>query len=122
MPNIIPFKGLRYNLGTKDISSVVSPPYDVISTEEKFDLESKSKYNAIHVELPGQNNEDYLRASELFLSWISEGKIIQDKNPCLYLSKHEFSINNKIGFTLSPKISDKKLLIFGPDNEFGGFT
>ena len=39
MPNIIPFKGLRYNLGTKDISSVVSPPYDVISTEEKFDLD-----------------------------------------------------------------------------------
>ena len=83
MPNIIPFKGLRYNLGTKDITSVVSPPYDVISTEEKYDLESKSKYNAIHVELPGQNDEDYLRASELFLSWISEGKIIQDKNPCL---------------------------------------
>ena len=96
MPNIIPFKGLRYNLNTKDITSVVSPPYDVISSDEKKDLESKSKYNAVHVELPGQNNEDYLHASELFVSWIREGVIIQDKTPSIYLAKHEFSINNKI--------------------------
>ena len=96
MPNIIPFKGLRYNLNTKDITSVVSPPYDVISSDEKKDLENKSKYNAVHVELPGQNNEDYFRASELFASWIREGVIIQDKTPSIYLAKHEFSINNKI--------------------------
>ena len=96
MPNIIPFKGLRYNLNTKDITSVVSPPYDVISSDEKKDLENKSKYNAVHVELPGQNNEDYLRASELFASWIREEVIIQDKIPSIYLAKHEFSINNKI--------------------------
>ena len=98
MPNIIPFKGLRYNLNTKDITSVVSPPYDVISSDEKKDLENKSEYNAVHVELPGLNNEDYLRASELFLSWIKEGIIIQDEIPSLYLAKHEFSINNKIIF------------------------
>lgn len=98
MPNIIPFKGLRYNLNTKDITSVVSPPYDVISSDEKKDLESKSKYNAVHVELPGQNNEDYLRASELFVSWIREGVIIQDEIPSIYLAKHEFSLNNKIIF------------------------
>ena len=98
MPNIIPFKGLRYNLNTKDITSVVSPPYDVISSDEKKDLENKSKYNAVHVELPGQNNEDYLRASELFASWIREEVIIQDEIPSIYLAKHEFSLNNKIIF------------------------
>ena len=46
MPNIIPFKGLRYNLNTKDITSVVSPPYDVISSDEKKAREKKSKYYA----------------------------------------------------------------------------
>ena len=38
MAEILPFKGLRYNPEKiKDISKVITPPYDVISEKERDD-------------------------------------------------------------------------------------
>ena len=96
MPNILPFKGLRYNLEEKDLTLLVCPPYDVITPEEKYQLENRSDYNAVRLELPGVEEDDYTRANDLFLGWINKGVISQDQKPCLYLTKHEFPVSNKI--------------------------
>ena len=46
MPRIVPFEGLRYNLGKAgDPGKLVAPPYDVI-TEQRRQADSRSGFAA----------------------------------------------------------------------------
>ena len=53
MVDIRPFKGYSYAPSSvSDLSSVVAPPYDVISDQERSGFASKSPFNFIHITLP----------------------------------------------------------------------
>ena len=53
MPDLRPFRGLRYAApAVTDYSAVICPPYDVISTAERAVLAARHPANAVHVELP----------------------------------------------------------------------
>ena len=62
MPDIIPFRGLRYDLGhVGSLSDVICPPYDVIGPEFQDQLYKKHPANFVRLELnreePGDNDE-----------------------------------------------------------------
>ncbi|MBE0480883.1 MAG: DUF1015 domain-containing protein [Dehalococcoidia bacterium] len=97
MCDIRPFCGLRYNLQrVEDPSSVICPPYDVISPEQRSLYHRASPYNIIRLESgedePGDNsgNNKYTRASSTLSSWISEGVLVRDKKPAFYVIEHRF--------------------------------
>ncbi|MGH7889776.1 MAG: DUF1015 family protein, partial [Thermodesulfobacteriota bacterium] len=96
------FHGVRYNPDKiEDFSSVVAPPYDVISPEEQNMLHEKSPLNVIRLILTkGETDEKYIQASETFRKWIGEGVLIQDSEPSIYPYYQEFKENGK---TLSRK-------------------
>ncbi len=53
MVDIIPFKGLVYDLDSiKEISKVLAPPYDIISETERLGLKESSRYNIVNLTLP----------------------------------------------------------------------
>ena len=79
MAEILPFKGLRYNPEKiKDISKVITPPYDVISEKERDDYYQLHPENIIRLilskDLPGddQSNNKYTRSAEFFDTWKKE--------------------------------------------------
>ncbi len=50
MPKIFPFQGWRYNPGqVSDFSSVIAPPYDVITPEIQNRLYARSQYNFVRL-------------------------------------------------------------------------
>ena len=52
MVRVAPFRGLFYNhKRIRDLSKVISPPYDVISKEEQEKLYRKSPYNFVGLDL-----------------------------------------------------------------------
>jgi len=93
MAEIIPFKGLLYNLGkVRDINKVIAPPWDVIDNEYEKYLHSLSPYNIIN--LIGKNNNPE-EVADLFYKWIEEKILIEDEGENFYFMRHIFSYRNR---------------------------
>jgi uncharacterized protein (DUF1015 family) len=87
------FRGLTFDsakVGPQD--NVITPPYDVISPEEREQLAALSPYNLVHVNLPqdrpGQSR--YEVAGALLDQWASAGILVQDREPAFYLLRQHF--------------------------------
>lgn len=92
MIRIAPFRGLFYNQKkVRDLSKVVTPPYDVISVEEQEKLQRKSPYNFVRLDL-SQEPESYETVAQLFRTWQSEGIFEQDESRAIYFLTHRFSL------------------------------
>lgn len=84
MPEIRPFKGLRYNPETAgDIGGIICPPYDIIPPSMQQELYDSSGYNAVRLELP-KEDDPYGAAAERLAQWMQEGALMQDDEPALY--------------------------------------
>ena len=106
MAEVIPFKGLRYNLDiVGDISKVTTPPYDIISKEEQEYFYNLSPYNSIRLELPkelpGDNEEynKYKRAGETLREWLDQKALLREKQDCYYIYQQEFQLDNNKTYT-----------------------
>lgn len=88
------FCGLRYSadhVANPDLT--ITPPYDVITTEERAALAAGSPYNLVHLILPeaSQGRTKYENAAATLNSWIEAGALIQDPRPCIYLLRQQFT-------------------------------
>lgn len=102
MAVIAPFKGITYNPEKfSDISSLVSPPYDVISQKDQDKYYLKNDYNIVRIilgkDMPNdnENSNKYTRASQYLKSWIEEKIFIEDKEPCMYVHSQQFEYKGK---------------------------
>ncbi len=90
MVKVVPLNGIVYNLEKVNISDVIAPPYDVISSEEQDNLYDKSAYNIVRLILgkikPEDNDYDnrYTRAAKDFNNWLEEKALIKTSAPCIY--------------------------------------
>lgn len=92
MPAFHPFAGVRYDTRRVSLDDVTAPPYDVIDEDLRGELEAKSPYNAVRVELSRDEPERdrYQAARESLRSWIDEGVLVEDASPCFYIVKMGF--------------------------------
>ncbi|MBI4432161.1 MAG: DUF1015 domain-containing protein [Candidatus Omnitrophica bacterium] len=121
MPEIKAFRGWRYNSQkVGDLSTVVAPPYDVISKKEQEALHSKSPHNVVRLILgkeeagdTGQSNK-YTRAGQFLSDWKSAGVLTRDPDPAIYVYLQNYSENGKtmtrIGMLAAMKIDEKAVL------------
>jgi uncharacterized protein (DUF1015 family) len=88
MVDIKPFRGYIYNTERgRDISSVIAPPWDVITAEDEGFLRSRSSYNIIRLISGSAEPSD---VKKLFSDWIKEKVIVQDKKEVFYFSRCRF--------------------------------
>lgn len=92
MAKIKPFKGILYNKRKiRNLSSVVTPPYDVISSQEVNTYYERHPYNIIRLILNKSTPEDlpvnnrYTRARDLFNQWLQIGILKQDAKDSIYV-------------------------------------
>ena len=81
MPRFRPFAGLRYDRSVP-LDKVIAPPYDVVGPEERAVLAARHRANAIHVELPVQDNrtglDKYRSAAQIFATWRQDGVLVPE--------------------------------------------
>ncbi|MCF6157257.1 MAG: DUF1015 domain-containing protein [wastewater metagenome] len=102
MAVIKPFRGLRYNQDAiTDISSVVTPPYDVISAHDQEWYYQMHPHNIIRLDLgkdmPGDTEEvnKYTRAAEFLKNWRKNEVLKQEDAPAVYIYEQEFLIGTQ---------------------------
>ncbi len=98
MADIAPFRGLRFNPDKIDrLEDVVSPPYDVINRKVQAELLEKNPYNMIQLDITkdcdttGDPEERYARARNFFEQWQSEGVLVRDETPAIYLYQIDYA-------------------------------
>jgi hypothetical protein len=67
------------------IANVTSPPYDVISGGSLAHLRAADPHNVVRLILPGEGADAPAAAASLLARWLSDGVLIQDRMPALYL-------------------------------------
>ncbi len=129
MVEIKTFKGLFFNKeNVKELKLVLTPPYDVISEEEKTAFMESSPYNMAHLLLgedkegDNETNNKYTRAGEKFKEWINEGTLVQDDESSIYVYAQDYLLKKyqkepvvkvRKGFIALAKIEDyeKKVIL-----------
>ena len=75
MAVVKPFRALRYDEALAGpLETLVAPPYDVISDEQREELRARSPYNVVHLTLP-DSEEDAARDLE---DWRSSGVLVEE--------------------------------------------
>ena len=117
MAEIRAFRGIRYDASVVgDISKVVSPPYDIISPQDRVYYHQLHPNNFVRLilgeELEGDNDTSnrFTRAKQYLDQWLSEGVLKQDDTPVIYVYQQQFERDGEIkavrGFTCAVKLHD----------------
>ena len=92
MAVVAPFRGVRYNPEKiKRLEDVITPPYDVISSEDGENLLRKNPYSMINLDLRNTSQDKteddgrYTLARDRFQTWQDEAVLIRDRQPAMYL-------------------------------------
>lgn len=102
MPEVHPFRGVRYDLARVGaLSDVVAPPYDVIDEKLQQALYDASPYNAIRIELnqeqpgdaPGQDR--YTRAAGFLRDWLKSGALQSEPHPAFYVYHQTYQVEGR---------------------------
>jgi uncharacterized protein (DUF1015 family) len=94
MAQIAPLTPLRYDATRLPggLESVVAPPYDVISPEQRQALAARDRYNVVRLILPeGEGDAKYAHAGDLFAQWRSDGVLVRDSEPGFYRYDQSFA-------------------------------
>lgn len=90
MAQVKGFKGLRFNTDKSgSISTVVCPPYDIISEQQRLSYIEENEYNIIRLELPKGDNP-YEQAAKTLEVWENEGILVREKEDAVYIYEEEF--------------------------------
>jgi len=85
VPNLRPFRALRFDVAATDLSAVLAPPYDIISPAERRELLARDPHNIVRIELPSDlgaaGREDYAVAAATAAEWRASGVLVKDAEP-----------------------------------------
>lgn len=97
MADIRPFPGIRYAPDLRaHLASLVTPPYDVISSAAQASYYERHPANIIRLELGRDEAQDdalnnrYTRAAATLADWRMQGIMRQEAQPALYLYRQGF--------------------------------
>lgn len=117
MALVKPFRAVRYDVGVVgELSKVTSPPYDVISPEDRVYYHKLHPNNFVRLvlgeELPTDSETDnrFTRAKGYLDSWLESGVMKCDPEPAIYVYQQIFEIGglkkSVRGFTCAVKLAD----------------
>ncbi len=88
MADIEPLTALHYDIEkTGGLQHVVAPPYDVIDRRQRAELEARSPYNVVRIDLP----ETYEGAAAELSAWEASGALVRDRTPALWALAQDYT-------------------------------
>jgi uncharacterized protein (DUF1015 family) len=101
MAKVFPFHATRFDPAKiKDVSAVVTQPYDKITQAMQDDYYKKSDRNIVRItkgrDEPGDDDmsNKYTRAAEFLDKWMEDGTFTTDKDPAIYAYYQDYQLPN----------------------------
>ena len=86
MAVVKPFRALRYDEATAGpLETLVAPPYDVISSEQREELRARSPHNVVRLTLPDSEDE----AARELEEWRAQGILVEEP-PAVWALEQEY--------------------------------
>jgi len=86
---LVPFRGLRFDPEVVgDLSTVISPPYDVLDAETVRTLEQANRRNIVRLILSRRFERPYLAVRDRLQKWRDKGVLRADEGPTLYVYEY----------------------------------
>ena len=111
MAEVRGFRGVRYDrakVGAMD--AVVSPPYDVISPDERRWYCERHPNNIVRLILPEENGDKYQKAAKSLDEWLKAGVLARDPEPSIYAIEEAFEVDGhrkrRFGFVCLLRLED----------------
>ncbi|HUZ28012.1 MAG TPA: DUF1015 family protein [Solirubrobacteraceae bacterium] len=91
MADVQPLRALHYDLTkTGGLQAVIAPPYDVIDPDQRAQLEARSPYNVVRIDLP-TGDDPYAAAADRIAAWRADGVVVQDEAPALWVLEQDYT-------------------------------
>ena len=88
MATIRPFRALRYDESVAGpLASLVAPPYDVISAEQRVGYLARSPHNVVRLTLPDSEEE----AAHELAEWRAAGVLLEEEEPSYWWLAQEYT-------------------------------
>ena len=121
MPELLPFRAVRYNASVvDDLGDVLCPPYDVIGPTDRRRLAQRDPRNAVHVELPAadpaRGRSAYEAAASTYASWQADGTLKRDDRPLIYVYEQRYPTPDGGESTSRGFFCRLRLTEYGPDS------
>lgn len=92
MAVIRPFRALRFDTAKAgEIDTLVCPPYDIISEEQRLEYLAENENNIIRLELP-KGDDPYGDAGRTLKKMKDSGVLTRDEKPAVYVYEEEFTV------------------------------
>jgi uncharacterized protein (DUF1015 family) len=115
MADVQPLRALHYDLAkTSGLRSVIAPPYDVIDEREREQLESRSPYNVVRIDLPRGDGDAYEHAAVLFDDWQRERVVVGDPEPAVWPLKQDYTGPDGLRRTRTGLLARVRVDEYGP--------
>ena len=86
---LAPFRGLRFDPEVVgDLSTVISPPYDVLDADTVRTLEQANRRNIVRLILSRRFERPYLAVRDRLQKWRDKGALRVDDEPALYVYEY----------------------------------
>jgi uncharacterized protein (DUF1015 family) len=111
MAIIEPLRALHYDLGrVGSLQDVVAPPYDVIDSEQRAELERRSPHNVVRIDLP-VGDDPYQSAARQLADWRQERAVVQDETPAVWVLAQDYRgpdgrERTRLGFLARVRVED----------------
>lgn len=117
MAQIKPFAAIRYDTTVVgELSKVTSPPYDIISPEDRVYYHRLHPNNFVRLVLgedfatDSESDNRFTRAKHYLEEWLANGALKQDNTAAIYVYQQTFESDKKRksvrGFTCAVKLAD----------------
>jgi uncharacterized protein (DUF1015 family) len=88
MADVQPLRAVHYDPAkVGSLQAVTAPPYDVIDPRQRAELQGRSPYNVVAVDLPEPataGGDPYANAADLLARWQADGALVRDTQPAIW--------------------------------------
>ena len=95
MATIFPFRAWRFSEKAGDPATLMCPPYDIISDEQRRAYLQRNEHNIIRLELPREGENPYAEAGNTVRHWCNDGTLVRDDTAALYVYDLVFEVNGE---------------------------
>ena len=123
MTRVHPFRALRYEPKSVELSDVLAPVYDVVAPEDRAGLWDRNEHNAIRLVLTrdaaDEAGTDYADVAQRLADWLASGVLRRDDAPRYWVLSQQFEAPDgtrmeRLGFFAALALEDYSARVVRP--------